>query len=401
MRTRLLYKVLIVKILEIDAKTILSKHSLAIPQGTVVTSPMEAFNAADSLSRPVVLKVQIPSSGRMKAGGVKFAQTPDEAKNEAAVLLQTTINNYSANNILLEEKLSVNSEIFLGITYDADSRTGVILGSVSGGIDVEKSDKIARAIFSPQLPPPDYIGRQIAIELGYESKDLLNLSRIITALVTCFIQSDALLLEVNPLILTSDHEWVIADVHMELDDDALFRQKELLKHVPYSNDLVLQTSDFEQLAKEIDSSDHRGVAGRLVAFDGNLGMLMGGGGASMTIFDAVLNAGLNPANYCEIGGNPSVKKVKELTKLILQQPSVDKLAVIMNVVSNTRTDLVARGVIKGIVELGLIPKDVISVFRIPGSWEKEGYDILDHYKVSYFGRETSIDEAVDSIKCRF
>ncbi len=389
------------KILEIDAKTILSKHSLAIPQGTVVTSPMEAFNAADSLSRPVVLKVQIPSSGRMKAGGVKFAQTPDEAKNEAAVLLQTTINNYSANNILLEEKLSVNSEIFLGITYDADSRTGVILGSVSGGIDVEKSDKIARAIFSPQLPTPDYIGRQIAIELGYESKDLLNLSRIITALVTCFIQSDALLLEVNPLILTSDHEWVIADVHMELDDDALFRQKELLKHVPYSNDLVMQTSDFEQLAKEIDSSDHRGVAGRLVAFDGNLGMLMGGGGASMTIFDAVLNAGLNPANYCEIGGNPSVNKVKELTKLILQQPSVDKLAVIMNVVSNTRTDLVARGVIKGIVELGLIPKDVISVFRIPGSWEKEGYDILDHYKVSYFGRETSIDEAVDSIKCRF
>ena len=206
---------------------------------------------------------------------------------------------------------------------------------------------------------------------------MLNLSRIITALVTCFIQSDALLLEVNPLILTSDHEWVIADVHMELDDDALFRQKELLKHVPYSNDMVLQTSDFEQLAKEIDSSDHRGVAGRLVAFDGDLGMLMGGGGASMTIFDAVLNAGLNPANYCEIGGNPSVNKVKELTKLILKQPSVDKLAVIMNVVSNTRTDLVARGVIKGIVELGLVPKDVISVFRIPGSWEKEGYDILD------------------------
>lgn len=389
------------KILEIDAKTILSKHSLPIPQGTVVTSPTEAFNAADSLSRPVVLKAQIPSSGRMKAGGVKFAQTPDEAKSEAAVLLQTTINNYSANNILLEEKLSIVSEIFLGITYDTDSRTGVILGSISGGIDVEKSDNIARAIFSPQLPAPDYIGRQIAIQLGYQGKDLLNLSRIITLLVTCFIESDALLLEVNPIILTSDREWVIADVHMELDDDALFRQKELLKHVPYSNDMVLQTSDFEQLAKEIDSSDHRGVAGRLVEFDGDLGMLMGGGGASMTIFDAVLNAGLNPANYCEIGGNPSVNKVKELTKLILKQPSVDKLAVIMNVVSNTRTDLVARGVIKGIVELGLVPKDVISVFRIPGSWEKEGYDILDHYKVSYFGRETSIDEVVDSIKCQF
>ena len=175
------------KILEIDAKTILSKHSLPIPQGTVATSPTEAFNAADSLSRPVVLKAQIPSSGRMKAGGVKFAQTPDEAKSEAAVLLQTTINNYSANNILLEEKLSIVSEIFLGITYDTDSRTGVILGSISGGIDVEKSDNIARAIFSPQLPAPDYIGRQIAIQLGYQGKDLLNLSRIITLLVLSLI----------------------------------------------------------------------------------------------------------------------------------------------------------------------------------------------------------------------
>ena len=374
---------------------------MKIPQGTVVTSPMEAFSTAKRLSTPVVLKAQIPSSGRMKAGGVKFAQTPDESKKQAGVLLQTTINNFPVTNILLEEKLSIISEIFLGITYDTDSRNGVVLGSVSGGINVEQSDKIARAIFSPQLPTPQYVGRQIALQLGYAGKDLLNLSRIITVLVTCFIESDALLLEVNPIIMTSDHEWVIADVHMELDDDALFRQKELLQHVPFSNDIVLQTSDFEQLAKEIDSSDHRGVAGRLVAFDGNLGMLMGGGGASMTIFDAVLNAGLNPANYCEIGGNPSVNKVKELTKLILQQPSVDKRAVIMNVVSNTRTDLVARGVIKGIVELGLIPKDVISVFRIPGSWEKEGYDILDNYKVSYFGRETSIDEALDSIKCQF
>jgi len=390
-----------VKILEVDAKTILSQHSLAIPEGTVVTSPMEAFNAADDLSIPVVLKAQVPSSSRMKAGGIKFAQTPNDAKNQANILLQTKINGSPVTNILLEEKLPIRSEIFLGITYDSDSRTGVILGSVSGGIDVEKSDKIARSKFSSQLPIPDFIGRQIAVQLGYEGKDLLHLSSIVTVLITCFIESDALLLEVNPIIMTSDGRWVIADVHMELDDDALFRQKELLKHVPYSNDIALQTSDFEKSAKEIDSSDHRGVAGRLVAFDGNLGMLMGGGGASMTIFDAVLNADLNPANYCEIGGNPSVNKVKELTKLIMQQPSVDKLAVIMNVVSNTRTDLVARGVIKGIVELGLKPKDVISVFRIPGSWEKEGYAILDAYEVSYFGRETSIDEVVSSIKCRY
>ena len=105
------------KILEVDAKTILSQHSLAIPEGTVVTSPMEAFNAADDLSRPVVLKAQIPSSSRMKAGGIKFAQTPNDAKNQANILLQTKINGSPVTNILLEEKLPIRSEIFLGITY--------------------------------------------------------------------------------------------------------------------------------------------------------------------------------------------------------------------------------------------------------------------------------------------
>jgi succinyl-CoA synthetase beta subunit/citryl-CoA synthetase large subunit len=129
-----------------------------------------------------------------------------------------------------------------------------------------------------------------------------------------------------------------------------------------------------------------------------LGLLIGGGGASLAIFDAVLEAGLNPANYCEIGGNPSVWKTKELTKLILSQPQVKRLAVIMNVVSNTRVDLVARGVIKGALELGREPRQVIAAFRVPGSWEDEGQAILRHYSVPFFGRETSLDQVVEAIK---
>jgi succinyl-CoA synthetase beta subunit/citryl-CoA synthetase large subunit len=131
-----------------------------------------------------------------------------------------------------------------------------------------------------------------------------------------------------------------------------------------------------------------------------LGLLIGGGGASLTTMDALFNAGLKPANYCEIGGNPSVWKVKELTKLILRQPQVKKLAVIMNVVSNTRVDLVARGVIKGVLESGREPSEAITVFRIPGSWEDEGQAILRHDGVRSCGRETSIDQVVDSIQCQ-
>ena len=139
------------------------------------------------------------------------------------------------------------------------------------------------------------------------------------------------------------------------------------------------------------------MAGRLIAFDGDLGLLIGGGGASLTIFDAVLDAGLRPANYCEIGGNPSVWKVKELTKLILSQPAVRRLAVIMNVVSNTRADLMARGVIKGALELGRDPREVITAFRVPGSWEEESQAILRHYGVPFHGRASSLDDVVDAI----
>ena len=132
-------------------------------------------------------------------------------------------------------------------------------------------------------------------------------------------------------------------------------------------------------------------------FAGSLGLLIGGGGASLTIMDAVFDAGLEPANSCEIGGNPSVWKITQLTKLILSQPNVDRLAVIMNVVSNTRVDLVARGVVKGILELGREPRDVLAAFRVPGSWEGEGQALLRHYGVPAFGRETTLDQAVEAM----
>jgi succinyl-CoA synthetase beta subunit len=152
-------------------------------------------------------------------------------------------------------------------------------------------------------------------------------------------------------------------------------------------------TEFEKKAQEIDNLDHRGVAGRMIEFDGDLGLIIGGGGASMTTFDAVKKNGGRPANYCEIGGNPSVLKVKELTKLLLSKPGVKKIAVIMNVVSNTRVDLIARGVIKGILEAGKDPGKTIAIFRIPGAWEEEGFKILKKYGVEYCDRSVSIDEA--------
>jgi len=144
-------------------------------------------------------------------------------------------------------------------------------------------------------------------------------------------------------------------------------------------------------AQRIDALDHRGVAGRVVEFEGDLALLIGGGGASLTVFDAIRRHGGKPANYCEVGGNPTEEKVAALTALLLSKPGVTRLAVIMNVVNNTRADVMARGVLLGVERAGKKPADTISVFRIPGSWESEAVELLEQNGVTALGREVSLD----------
>ena len=170
---------------------------------------------------------------------------------------------------------------------------------------------------------------------------------------------DATVAEINPLGLMDDGRLVALDCHLEVDDDAVSRHADIAAMEKDTGRVEgeRRMSDFERLAANIDNLDHRGVAGRVIEFDGNLGLIIGGGGASLTAFDAIRAHGGRPANYCEVGGNPSVLKVKELTRLILSKPGVDKIAVIMNVVSNTRVDMMARGIVKGIrVRVRIRPK---------------------------------------------
>jgi len=388
------------KILEAEAKLLLGDRGLPVPAGRIAASPEEAAAAAGSLGGPAVLKAQIPANRRMQAGGILFAQNPEETRAAASRLLGATILNLPVDHILVERRLAIAREIYLGVTYDSRERRPVLLASGAGGAGIESAATVVKRPLSARLPAPGYLGREIAEELGLCGRQLLAFAGLVRPLVECFFEWDALLLELNPAVLDfEDRAWV-ADAHLELDDDALYRQGRLCSRTPRSARAAAEVSEFERRAAEIDRADHRGVAGRLIPFGGALGLLAGGGGASLAAMDALLEAGLEPANYCEIGGNPSVWKVQELTKLILSQPGVERLAVIMNVVSNTRVDLVARGVIKGILELGRDPADAIAAFRIPGSWEQEGGEILARYGVRFYGRETSIDQVAAEIRCR-
>ncbi|MBU1183537.1 MAG: ATP-grasp domain-containing protein [Pseudomonadota bacterium] len=383
------------RLLEHESKRILEKYRIPLPVGRLV-SPGELLK----IDTPVMLKAQIPVGGRGKAGGILEASDAEDAQQKVSLLLQSNLRGYIPKSVYMEEKKTVRQEFFMGVTYDTVAKAPLAIFSPVGGVDIEElaqqqPELVRKEHFTVASRLPVHRAREIVAETGISGKLLLGLSSVLSTIAEVFLDYDATVVEINPLGLMDDGRLIALDCHMEIDDDAVFRHADIaaLEKEIGRVEGEKHMSDFERRAAGIDNLDHRGVAGRVIEFDGNLGLIIGGGGASLTAFDAIRSHGGRPANYCEIGGNPSVLKVKELTRLILSKPGVDKIAVIMNVVSNTRVDLVARGIVKGILESGKNPARTIAVFRIPGAWEEEGFKILSKYGIPIQGRTISIDEA--------
>ena len=386
---------------EFEAKALLGKAGVPVAKGGTATSADEAARIAASVGGEVVLKSQVLSGGRMKAGGVKFAATPDEARAAAEHILKLEIGGQMPRCVLIDSKQPVKKEYYAGVIYDAVAKLPVAIFSDMGGIDIEEvAEKnpghVVRVHFSTFQPLQEFKFKELVASLGISGNELNQLSRIIARLAKAFLTYGLTLAEINPLAQLDDGSFIALDSHCDMEEEARDQQSAVLDELGIGREetrLARPPTDFEMRGAEVDASDHRGVAGRVVEFDGNLGCVIGAGGGSLTIFDALRKHGGKPANYCEIGGNPSVKKTCELTKLILSKPGVEKICVIMNVVSNTRVDIVARGVIKGVVESGYDPAEKIAIFRIPGSWEEEGFKILEKYGVDYADRTVPMSEA--------
>ena len=386
---------------EFEAKRLLAEQGVPTSRGGLAATAEEAERLAGEIEGPVVLKSQVLSGGRMKAGGVKFVDTAAETKTAAAEILTLEIKGQLPHGVLVEAKAAVRQEYYLGVTYDALAKQPVAIFSDMGGIDIEEvaeqhPDHVAKQHFSALLPFSDYKMKELIASLGISGRQLTALTGIASRLMRTFLRYDLTLAEVNPLAQLEDGSFVALDCHLDMEEEARDRQGEVLSELGIAEDETRQgrpPTDFERRGVQVDAVDHRGVAGRVVEFDGDLGLVIGAGGGSLTIFDAIKRHGGRPANYCEIGGNPSVRKACELTKLILSKPGVRKIAVIMNVVSNTRVDIVARGVVKGVVESGYDPAEKIAIFRIPGAWEGEGFKILEKYGVEYCDRTVSMSEA--------
>jgi len=386
---------------EYESKALFRRHRMPLGQSALAHSADDARSGAAEIGGPVVLKSQVLSGGRMKAGAVKFADTPDAAARAFEEILPIVVNGQEARAVLVEAKSAVAQEYFASVTWDGRRKLPVLLVSDMGGIDIEEvaeshPEHLSRTHFSTILPLTPRIAKEAISATGVTGPDLNRLTPIVFELMKIFLAYDLTLAEINPLARLEDGRFAVLDGHVDMEAEARGRHAKLLEELGIGEDETRQArppTDFEIRGRRVNEVDHRGVAGNVVEFDGDLGLVIGAGGGSLTLFDAVRKHGGRPANYCEIGGNPSVRKACELTKLILSKPGVERIAVMMNVVSNTRVDIVARGVIKGCVESGKDPAEVITVFRIPGAWEEEGFRILERYGVEYCDRKVSMYDA--------
>jgi len=390
-----------VRFYEYEAKALFARHGAPLPKGQIARTAAEAKKIAADIGGPVVLKSQVLTGGRMKAGGVKFADAPADAESAAQAILKLEIKGQKPRGVLIEQRAPVAQEYFAAVTWDGRRKLPVLIFSDMGGIDIEEvaekhPEHVARVHLSTILPWSAYRAKEAIAAVGVTGDDLNRLIPIVSTLVEIFLRYDLTLAEINPLGKLGDGRFLVLDGHVDLEGDARDKHAKLLDELGIGKEETREAkppTPFEIRGAEVDASDHRGVAGNVREFDGDLGLVIGAGGGSLTLFDAIRKHGGRPANYCEIGGNPSVKKACELTKLILSKPGVKKIAVMMNVVSNTRVDIVARGVIKGCVESGRNPAETIAIFRIPGAWEDDGFKILRKYGVEYCDRTVSMYEA--------
>jgi succinyl-CoA synthetase beta subunit/citryl-CoA synthetase large subunit len=384
---------------EFEAKKLLQKHRVPLVQSEIAHTAEEVEKIASDIGGSVILKAQAIAPG-LAAASMREAADPAAAKSAASELLGIDDGGRKPKGILVEARPAGEAVYSLSFTYDGTTKRPVVAAAdLAGKIDDlgdTHPDRIVRRHFSALYPFSDYIAKELAKSLSLGGNDLKRMTRIVSGLARLFLKYDLADLDITNLVKLEDGSFVVCDVEADLEIEARHRQRPMLDELGFAKDdlrQVREPTEFELEGARIDAEDPRGIISPIAEFDGNIGLVIGAGGGSLTLTDAVRKHGGRPANYAAIGGNPSVDKARRLTKLVLTKPGVDKIAVMSNVVSNTRADLVARGVIKGITELGFEPKDKILIFRVPGAWEADAAKILEKYGVEYCDRTVSISEA--------
>jgi succinyl-CoA synthetase beta subunit len=367
------------KIHEYQARQLFSEYGIPVPKGEMVTTPEETFEIAKRFGRPVMVKAQVHVGGRGKAGGVKYAPTPEDAKKHATNILGMDIKGLEVKKVLVSEAAEIESEAYVGITLDRASKRPMLIVSAAGGIDIEEvaretPEKIIRIPIDPLTGLQPYQARQAAFALYGKIDTVRQAARILQQLYTCYMQEDCSLAEVNPLITNPAGEVWAIDAKINIDDNALFR---------HPNSDAMRDLD----AEEVSENEAREAGLSFVKLDGSIGCCVNGAGLAMATMDLVKHYGGQPANFLDIGGSSNPEKVVTAMRIILRDKNVK--AILINIFGGiTRGDDVARGLVTAVKQL---KPPVPLVIRITGTNEEMARKILEEIKLT---AATSMAEAV-------
>ena len=364
---------------EYQAKDIFRKYGIPIPPGEVATTPEEAEAIARKFGTTVVIKAQVHAGGRGKAGGVKLARTPEDAKSIAAQILKLTIKGLPVKNVLVTPAADIASEAYVGIIVDRASRRPVFMASPAGGIDIEEvaaktPDKILRCPVDPRYGLQAYEAMQLAFFLYSDMKQVRATAKILQQLYKAFSENGGSLAEINPLVTTPTGDVVALDAKMVIDDNELDRRPDIA---------ALR----DESAEDPSEVEARKANLTFIKLDGNVGCVVNGAGLAMATMDLVKYYGGEPANFLDIGGSSNPEKVVAALRIITSDPNVK--AILFNIFGGiTRTDDVANGIVTAIRQR---PLKVPLVIRLTGTNEEIAVKILKENGLSAM---TDMDEAV-------
>lgn len=372
------------KLHEYQSKTIFAKYGIPIPKGRVAATAVEAKHIAEELGGRVVVKSQVLVGGRGKAGGIKVAKSAAEAEQLAQQILAMEIKGLPVRKVLVDEAAAIEHEIYFAITNDRAAKKPVMIASGEGGIDIEEvaattPEKIIKVHIDPLLGLRDYQARDIAASIDLPREHWREFSKIASGLWQAYLETDATLAEINPLVITKDKRLVALDGKMMIDDNAMFRHADL-------NEM----RDIDEEAPAETEARKYGLS--YIKLDGNIGCMVNGAGLAMTSMDIVKLFGGEPANFLDIGGGAGSDKVSAAMKIILSDPNVK--AVLFNIFGGiTRCDEVARGIL---VAMDEVKPKVPMVVRLVGTNAEEGREILKSAKM--ITAETLADAAKKAVE---
>jgi len=352
------------KVHEYQAKEIFAKYGIPVPPGRVAQTPQEVREAAAEIGCPVMVKSQVHVGGRGKAGGIKMAQTPDEAEVLAGKILGMHIKGLEVKKVLVTKAVNIKSEAYLGVIVDRRSQMPVVMVSAAGGMDIEEvaretPEKIHKLTVDPMYGLLAFQARDLTFRIYQDPKIAAQAAKILLKLYRAFWECDASLIEINPLVVTAEDEVWAVDAKFNEDDNALYRRS-----------WIAEMRDLDaEIPEELEARE-KGLS--YVKLDGTVGCVVNGAGLAMGTMDLIKHYGGEPANFLDIGGSSSPEKVTAAMRILLRDPNVK--VVLFNIFGGiTRCDDVAKGLVQAIKEVGV---DLPMVIRLTGTNSEEAKEIL-------------------------